>query len=80
MTEALVSKAPMKLSPRLNSFHLRTSYPALDLNAILHDLYDRSRGDMVIDDQTWPRPPLSPEEAVWAERLLREGIFPGPRF
>lgn len=46
--------------------------PVLELNGLVHDLYDRAGYDMVIDYQAQPMPPLSQADAVWAETLLRE--------
>jgi len=45
--------------------------PVLDLNDILHDLYDRAGYDMVIDYHAPPTPPLDSDDAAWAEELLR---------
>ncbi len=44
--------------------------PMLDLNTILHELYDRAGYDMVIDYRAQPVPSLSQDDAVWAETLL----------
>jgi hypothetical protein len=46
--------------------------PVLPLNQILHDLYDQSGYDLVIDYQQPPDPPLSDEDAAWAEKLLSQ--------
>lgn len=46
--------------------------PTLDLNAVLHELYDRARFDLRIDYRQPPDPPLAPEDAEWAAELLRQ--------
>ena len=46
--------------------------PILDLNAILHDLYDRAGYDLAIDYRNKPIPPLSQDDEEWAEALLQE--------
>ncbi len=48
--------------------------PVLDLNTILHELYDRAGYDMIIDYRTQPTPPLRQEDAVWAEARLRDPL------
>lgn len=44
--------------------------PTLDLNTVLHDLYDRARFDLRIDYGQPPDPPLTPEDTEWAAALL----------
>ncbi len=44
----------------------------LDLGAVLKAGYDNARCDLSIDSRKPPAPPLGPEDARWAERLLRE--------
>jgi hypothetical protein len=44
--------------------------PEVDLGAILHALYDRARFDLRLDYTQPPVPPLSDEDAAWAEGLL----------
>jgi hypothetical protein len=46
--------------------------PRLDLNAILHELYDRAGYDLAIDYRSKPIPPLSQDDEAWAEALLHE--------
>jgi hypothetical protein len=46
--------------------------PVVDLQALVQAVYDGKRYDLQIDYRTDPVPPLSPEDAAWADRLLRE--------
>lgn len=47
------------------------SEPQLELNRILHDLYDRAGYDARIDYRATPDPPLADDDAAWADALLR---------
>lgn len=44
--------------------------PVVDLNRILHDLYDRAGYDLSIDYRRQPAPSFEGEDAVWVEELL----------
>jgi hypothetical protein len=44
--------------------------PAVELNRLLHELYDRAGFDLRIDYTQPPDPPLPAEDAAWAEELL----------
>ncbi len=44
--------------------------PVVDLQQLLHDIYDRARFDLVIDYSQPAKPPLSPEDAAWAWEIL----------
>jgi len=44
--------------------------PLVDLNAILHELYQRARFDLRLDYTQPPAPPLSGEDTAWAQTLL----------
>jgi hypothetical protein len=46
--------------------------PSLDLQKIAESAYDRGRYDVVLDYRAEPAPPLAPDDAGWADRLLRE--------
>ncbi len=46
--------------------------PVVDLNALLHELYDRAGYDLAIDYRQEADPPLEGDDAVWADALLRE--------
>jgi hypothetical protein len=47
--------------------------PSLDLNAVLHALYERARFDLRLDYTRPPVPPLPEEVAVWAREILSGG-------
>jgi Protein of unknown function (DUF4058) len=44
--------------------------PELDLNGILHALFDRARYDLVIDYAQPPDPPLRPGDEAWAASIV----------
>jgi hypothetical protein len=44
----------------------------LDLQAVMNRVYEEGAYSRVIDYRQEPEPPLSPEDAVWADSLLRE--------
>jgi len=44
--------------------------PALPLNQLLHDLYERARYDLAIDYGQPPAPPWHDDDAAWARQLL----------
>jgi hypothetical protein len=44
--------------------------PLVDLNAILHALYDRARFDLRLDYTQPPVPPLHETDAAWANELI----------
>jgi hypothetical protein len=46
--------------------------PIIDLNAILHELYDSLSYDLKIDYTRAADPPLRGEEAAWTDELLRQ--------
>lgn len=43
----------------------------LALGRLLSEIYDRARYDLSVDYRQPPEPPLSPEDAPWADELLR---------
>ncbi len=45
--------------------------PRLDVQTLLHELYDRAGFDLAIDYRSEPVPPLSEADAAWADALLR---------
>jgi hypothetical protein len=45
--------------------------PVIELNLILHNLYDRAGYDLRIDYRVMPVPPLEEEDNAWADALLR---------
>ena len=50
--------------------------PAIPLNQLLHDLYDRMGYDLAIDYHQPCAPPLSPEDAAWAATLSQPSQTP----
>ena len=44
--------------------------PSLDLNAVLHGLYERARFDLVLDYARPSVPPLEEEDAAWARGIV----------
>ncbi len=46
--------------------------PKVDLNAILHELYDRAGYDLRIRYGEAPVPPLEGDDITWADMLLHE--------
>jgi hypothetical protein len=47
--------------------------PDVDLQVLLHQLYDRAGYDLAIDYHREPEPPLPPADAAWAASLLEAG-------
>lgn len=45
--------------------------PAIELNAIVHSLYDRAAYDLRIDYHRQAYPPLTNDDAAWADDVLR---------
>jgi Protein of unknown function (DUF4058) len=46
--------------------------PIVDLQSLLHGIYNRARYYLTIDYNQEPVPPLKPEDAVWSDMLLRK--------
>ena len=44
----------------------------VELNRILHDLYERAGYDLRINYRGDATPPLEGDDAVWADNLLRD--------
>jgi hypothetical protein len=53
--------------------------PSVDLNVLLHDLYDRAGYDLRIDYSEGPEPPLADDDATWADSLLRAARLGGEK-
>jgi hypothetical protein len=82
----LVSPARMRPRAELYPFSIRQAipsfrlplqpdddWPMMDLNALLHDLYERAAYDLRIDYRlSPPSPAFSQEDAQWLDSLLRE--------
>ena len=58
--------------PFASPFAAKIATLALDLQAVLDRCYEEGRYDGDIDYREEPDPPLSSDDARWAEALLRE--------
>ena len=80
----LVSRSWLRPRAQLYAFNLRQPIPQfplplmpdddeplVDLNTVLHALYDRARFDLRLDYDEPPVPPLNGEDAEWAHTLPR---------
>lgn len=80
----LVSRGSRRPHAQLYAFNLRHPIPQfplpllpgdveplVNLNDILHSLYERARFDLRLDYTQPPVPPLSDENAAWAHELLK---------
>jgi hypothetical protein len=80
-----VSRAPQRPQGDVYLFGVRTPIPLLpiplrpgepepsvDLNMILHELYDLLNYDLVLDYRKDAQPKLEGKDAAWADALLRE--------
>ncbi len=47
----------------------------VELNDLLHELYDRAGYDLRIDYGKEPEPPLESEDAFWSDALLRQAML-----
>jgi Protein of unknown function (DUF4058) len=81
----LVSRSKTRPRADLYAFNLPDAIPAfplplrpgdaepeIDLQALLHEVYDRSGYDYFIDYNSETVPPLSESDAAWMDALLRE--------
>jgi hypothetical protein len=81
----LVAEADRRPAARLYTFGLRSRIPpftlplrapdqglAVDLQDLFGRVYDRNRYAQRIDYRADPVPPLAPEDAAWADHLLRD--------
>ncbi|MGB0387256.1 MAG: DUF4058 family protein [Ardenticatenaceae bacterium] len=81
----LVSRAEKRPKAELLPFNVRSPIPTfdlplqpgdeeplVDLGQLLHDLYNVAGYDLRIDYRREPTPRLSKEDALWADKLLRE--------
>lgn len=46
--------------------------PILDLQALVHQIYQRGRYDLAIDYSQLPQPPLSMEDEAWVRSLIEK--------
>lgn len=72
-TRPLADLLPFSLREPIPSFRAPLQAgdeePLLDLNRLLHDLYDRAGYDLRVDYTLDADPPLAPEDATWAASL-----------
>ncbi|NJN19157.1 MAG: DUF4058 family protein, partial [Oscillochloris sp.] len=81
----LVSRAEQRPQAVLFPFNVRDAIPAfglplypgdpdvpVDLNQLVHALYDRGSYDLRLHYRDEPEPPLSSVDATWADALLRD--------
>ncbi|NJM08055.1 DUF4058 family protein [Candidatus Gracilibacteria bacterium] len=86
----LVSRAEQRPRALLLPFNVRQPIPAfalplysgdnepvVDLNRILHQLYERRSYDLRVNYRTDPEPPLAPGDAAWAAGLLHDADLLG---
>jgi hypothetical protein len=81
----LISRAQQRPRAALYPFNLSTPIPVfsmplkpedpeplVDLQALVHQVYDRAAYDLEIDYRQDPVPPLSDEDGVWLETVLNQ--------
>jgi Protein of unknown function (DUF4058) len=81
----LVSRSELRPRAKLYGFNVREPIPTfalplqsedtepiLDLQSLLHGIYNRARYYLTIDYNQEPIPPFKPEDVVWSDMLLRE--------
>ncbi|MBD2166967.1 DUF4058 family protein [Calothrix membranacea FACHB-236] len=83
--QILVSRSETRPQAKLYGFSIRERIPVfslplqsedtepiLDLQSLLHGIYNRARYHLAIDYHQEPVPSLKPEDAAWADTLLRQ--------
>ena len=83
--QIIVSRSETRPQAKLHSFNVREpipifrlplqsedTEPILDLQSLLHGIYNRARYYLAIDYNQEPVPPLKPEDAAWSDTLLRK--------
>jgi hypothetical protein len=55
------------------------SEPVIDLNSLLHKVYDRAGYDLMIDYRRPPNPPLPREDQAWAAAIIAQATAPNPQ-
>jgi hypothetical protein len=67
---------PISLRERLPSIPIplrpHEDQPMIDLQTILQEVYDAGAYERALNYRQEPVPPLAPEDAAWADRLLRD--------
>lgn len=82
--QIIVSRSEKRPQAKLYGFSVREQIPVfplplqsedtepiLDLQSLLHGIYNRARYHLAIDYNQEPTPPLKAEDAVWSDDLLR---------
>jgi hypothetical protein len=62
-----IPEIPIPLLPR-------DSEPALDLNSVVHEVYDRARFDLRLSYAHPPQPPLVENDFAWAREIVSTGM------
>ncbi|WP_375494332.1 DUF4058 family protein [uncultured Nostoc sp.] len=83
--QIIVSRSETRPQAKLYGFSIRETIPLfplplqsediepiVDLQSLLHGIYNRARYYLSIDYNKEPVPPLKSEDAVWSDTLLRE--------
>jgi hypothetical protein len=83
--QIIVSRSETRPQAKLYGFSIRERIPVfplplqsedtepiLDLQSLLHGIYNRARYYLAIDYNKEPVPALKPEDAVWSDTFLRE--------
>ncbi|MDZ8222752.1 DUF4058 family protein [Nostoc sp. ChiVER01] len=83
--QIIVSRSETRPQAKLYGFNVRETIPVfllplqsedtepiVDLQSLLHGIYNRARYYLAIDYNKEPVPPLKAEDAVWSDTLLRE--------
>ena len=83
--QIIVSRSETRPQAKLYGFSVRETIPVfplplqsedtepiVDLQSLLHGIYNRARYYLAIDYNKEPVPPLKPKDAVWSDTLLRE--------
>src|SRR5262249_25767600 len=53
--------------------------PSLDLNRVLHTLYERAGYDLAIDYTQPPQPRLRKDDQSWAAAIIAQATVPNPQ-
>ncbi|MBD0385624.1 MAG: DUF4058 family protein [Nostoc sp. C3-bin3] len=83
--QIIVSRSETRPQAKLYGFSVRETIPvfslplqsedteaSVDLQSLLHGIYNRARYYLAIDYNKEPVPPLKPEDTLWSDTLLRE--------
>ncbi|MEH2048630.1 DUF4058 family protein [Nostoc sp.] len=83
--QIIVSRSETRPQAKLYGFSIRETIPVfpfplqsediepiVDLQSLLHGMYNRARYYLAIDYNKEPVPPLKSEDAVWSDTLLRK--------